>query len=717
MESGTFFLVVGPSGAGKDSLIDGARQRLSAQARHVFARRTITRPTAAPGEDHEGVTRAEFDRREAAGDFLVTWQAHGLCYGLPVSLRTVLEAGQHVVANVSRSVVAQLSRCLARLVVIEVTAAPELLAKRIAARGREREEETQLRLVRRGEPIPASVRSLGVDNDAGVAEGIDRFVEAIESFRGWATIRCLELRSGGDPVVHFSSIDAGRQPPAWRGGEQVELSADGSRGISRVWARVHVGGAGAALAAGEIGLSRETFEALGAAQGSQVAVRAIPAPRSHALLVRKIRGEALNEAQYRRLLRDIVEGRYADRELTAFLVAATQNLSDAEVLSLARVRTSLAHCLTWDERIVVDKHSMGGVPGSRITPIVVSLVAAHGLAMPKTSSRAITSAAGTADVMEVVARVDLTVEEVQRCVAEARACIAWNGRLNHSVLDDAMNAVTRPLGLDSTRWSVASILSKKKAAGATHVIVDLPCGPYAKLRTEHAALELAALFEATGAGIGLHVRALVTDGSRPIGRGIGPALELRDVLCVLDNRADAPCDLRDKALRFAGQILAWDPAVGSAEKGRAVAQALLQSGAARRAFARIVEAQGAHDAPVRPSTLTHVVRAEHDGVVNGIDGWTLAGIARLAGAPVDKGSGIDLLCQVGDAVGAGDPLYRIHAATPDSLAACVALVQGAHPDGEPAKAIEIAAQWPQAQAVRGARSAAASTWINEGNRA
>jgi thymidine phosphorylase len=707
MEIGTFFLVVGPSGAGKDALIDGARQRLSAQARYVFARRTITRPAAAPGEDHESVAAADFDRREGAGDFLVTWRAHGLCYGLPASLRTALQAGQHVVANGSRSVIAQLSQCLARLVVIEVTAAPEALARRIAARGREREEETRLRLARRGEPVPTTVRSLGVDNDASLAEGIDRFVEALESFRGWATIRCLEMRSGGDRVVHLPCVDAGKHLPAWQGGEQVELSADAGRGISRVWARAHVGGAGAELAASEVGLSRETFEALGAPQGSRVAVRVIPEPRSRELLVRKIRGEALSEAHYRRLLRDIVEGRYADRELTAFLVAATWRLSDAEVLSLARVRTSLAHRCTWNESIVVDKHSMGGVPGSRITPIVVSLVAAHGLAMPKTSSRAITSAAGTADVMEAVARVDLTVQEVQRCVTQARACIAWNGRLNHSMLDVVMNAVTRPLGLDSTRWSVASILSKKKAAGATHVIVDLPYGAHAKLRTERAALDLAALFEVTGAGIGLHVRALATDGSRPIGRGIGPALELRDVLFVLDNHVDAPCDLREKALRFAGQILAWDSSVGSAEKGRALAQALLQSGAARRAFARIVQAQGQHEEPARPSALTHLVRAEHDGVVAGIGGWAIAGIARLAGAPVDKGSGIDLLCQVGDVVRADDPLYRIHAATSDSLAACVALVQGARPDSESARTIEIAAQWPQAQALRDARSAEA----------
>ena len=679
MDAGLFFLVVGPSGAGKDSLIDGARERLSAAGHHVFARRTITRPAASPGEDHDSVSEVEFGRCEAAGEFLATWQAHGLRYGLSSSLQHALDNGQHVIANGSRRIVGALAARLPRLCVIEVGAPPEVLAARIAGRGRESGDDLLQRLARRVDPIPDSVASLAVDNDATLAEGIDRFVEAIESFKGSRVVRRLAMQSGADRVAYLLSSDALKSVSG-----HVELLAHDGSAVSRLKVRVHVCEIDGALQAGEIGLSSETFDALGAPEGSQVMLRAIPAPRSREFLTRKIRGEALDEAQYRRVLREVVEGRYSERDLTAFLVAATQQLSDAEVLSLARVRASLARRIEWNESIVVDKHSMGGVPGNRLSPIVVPLVAAHGLAMPKTSSRAITSAAGTADVMEVAARVDLNAQDVRRCVAQARACIAWNGRLSHSVLDEVMNAITRPLAMDSNRWSVASILSKKKAAGATHVIVDLPYGPHAKIHTREAALELAALFEVTGRGLGLQVRALATDGSQPIGQGIGPALELRDIQRVLDNDARAPSDLREKALLFAGFILAWDPAVGSVEAGRERAQALLQSGAARRAFDRIVDAQGRHDEPLAaPGAFTHLVLAPLAGKVAAIDGWAIAGIARQAGAPRHKGAGIDLLCKVADTVRAGDPLYRIHADSAEDLAACRERLHAGHfRDGE-----------------------------------
>jgi thymidine phosphorylase len=304
----------------------------------------------------------------------------------------------------------------------------------------------------------------------------------------------------------------------------------------------------------------------------------------------------------------------------------------------------------------------------------VPIVAAHGMAMPKTSSRAITSAAGTADAMESVARVDLTTADVQRCVQEAGACIAWNGRLNHSVVDDVMNAITRPLGLDSNRWSVASILSKKLTAGSTHVVVDLPYGPRTKLKTQAQARELGDLFERVGAGLGLTVVAFATDGSQPIGRGIGPSLEVRDVRAVLANEPDAPRDLRDKAVFFAGQILAWDPAVGSVEAGRELAEKLLASGEANAAFERIIDAQG-RKTPVLPSALTCPVRATAEGRVSELDGWRIGEIARRAGAPADKSAGIDLKVGPGDHVKPGQCLYVIHGSNGADLESASVLAQ------------------------------------------
>ncbi|SOZ69423.1 putative bifunctional: glycosyl transferase and thymidine/pyrimidine nucleoside phosphorylase [Cupriavidus taiwanensis] len=584
--SGTFFFVVGPSGAGKDSLMDGARAALDDD--YVFARRVITRPEGAGGEAHEAVSEMEFARRMANGEFLVTWDAHDLRYGLPCSLVSELERGRNVVANGSRAVIAELARRLPRFVVVLVTAPHDVLARRIAARGRESGAQVARRVARTGAALPPEVRCITVSNDSTLEVGRARFVQALRH----------GTRASGDQ-----------------------------------------------------------------------------APASRSNLMAKVRGEPLDEAAYVAVLQDAMAGRYTEAELTEFLVAATRSLGDQEVVALARARTAFTPRIDWDEPIVVDKHSIGGVPGSRITLIVVPIVAAYGLAMPKTSSRAITSAAGTADAMETVARVDLAHDDVRRCVAQARACIAWNGRLNHSVVDDVMNAITRPLRLDSRRWSVASILSKKYTAGATHVIVDLPYGAQTKLATRADAEALGAMFEHVGKGLGLHVRALVTDGSRPIGRGIGPALEVRDVRQVLANDPLAPADLRDKALRFAGEIIAFDPRVGSAAAGRRIATALLDEGKASAAFARIAAAQGARAAPVAPGAHTCMVSAALAGRVAAIDGLRISGVARAAGAPRDAGAGIDLLCTIGTRVAQGQPLYRIHADSDTALAAAAALAR------------------------------------------
>jgi thymidine phosphorylase len=664
MRQGTFFLVVGPSGAGKDSLIDGARTLLEPTGRYVFARRVVTRPAGSPGEDHEAATDEAFDAREAKGDFLITWGAHGLRYGLPAELKRLVEAGRNVIANGSRATIAALAARLPRFVVVEVTAPPEVLAARIAGRGRESGEAIEKRLSRTVEPRPEGIRAATICNDQSVEIGVERFVAAVEAAANTMRLRRLPLFAGrahcaylpakGEIVNGFDYLGPGR----------IEISG----AIASIRSDVQVVDSPALLGGDEIGLSAEAFDELGLAEGSEVTIRRTPSPESRAALTRKIQGGELTEAQYHTLIRDIVEARYPDGEVAAFLVAATQKLSDDEVVALARVRTRFAQKITWPDRIVVDKHSMGGIPGSRITLIVVPIVAAHGaFLMPKSSSRAITSAAGTADAMEALARVELNPAELRACVEKARGSIAWNGRLNHSVVDDVMNAITRPLGIDSNRWSVASILSKKLTAGSTHVIVDLPYGPRAKLKSEAEAAELAQLFETVGAGLGLVVNAFPTDGSRPIGRGIGPALECRDVGWVLDNDPQAPADLVEKALFFASRILAWDPALGSVAAGRTRAEELLRSGAARAAFERIIDAQGRREPPVAPGLLVHTVRSPKAGMISEIDGWAVAGIARRAGAPFDKAAGIDLRRHVGDAVAVGDPLFAIHASASSDL--------------------------------------------------
>lgn len=669
MRTGAFFFVVGPSGVGKDTLIDGARAAFAADPTWVFATRTITRPADAGGERHDAMTEDGFAAAEREGAFLITWSAHGHRYGLRSALLDDLRAGRSVIANGSRASIAELAARVPRLVVVAVSARRESLGGRIAGRGREQGEAIQARLDRRVDlELPPGVERVDVANDGTIDEGITHFLAAVTAANRRLRVVRYPVDTWREHVAYL--------PPAsivgsagYLGSERVEVAA----GDRRILATVHVADTEPRLAGDEIGLSRQAFDDLGVPAGTRVDLRRAEAPPTRDLLRAKLRGTALSEAEYARLLRDVVEGRYAPSEIAAFLVSATQQLTDDEVVALARVRSTFMSPMHWDAPIVVDKHSMGGVPGSRITLVVIPIVAAHGLSIPKTSSRAITSAAGTADAMEVLARVDLTAAEVRDTVRRTRGCIAWNGRLNHSALDDVMNAITRPLGIDSNRWSVASILSKKLTAGSTHVIIDLPFGPQAKLRTRDQAVELGRLFERVGAALGLVVEAHATDGSAPIGRGIGPSLEVRDVLQVLDNEPAAPRDLAAKAIAFAGRILAWDPAVATAEAGRARAESLLRSGAARERFDAIVDAQGRHASPARPGALTHAVHALAPGRVERIDIARVSEIARRAGAPLDKSAGVDLAARVGDAIRPGDTLYTIHASASAELEAAADL--------------------------------------------
>ena len=220
--------------------------------------------------------------------------------------------------------------------------------------------------------------------------------------------------------------------------------------------------------------------------------------------------------------------------------------------------------LNWDRPIVVDKHCIGGIPGNRTSMIVVPIVAAHGLTIPKTSSRAITSPAGTADTMEVLARVDLSVDEMQQVVTACHGCLVWGGHVNLSPADDILISVERPLSLDTREQMVASIMSKKIAAGSTHLLIDLPVGPAAKLTNAMEAMRLRKLFEFVGDHFGIAVEVITTDGRQPIGNGIGPVLEAQDVMAVLGERSR-------RAARSAREIAA---------AGRAPAR--IRSGAARR---------------------------------------------------------------------------------------------------------------------------------------
>ena len=420
------------------------------------------------------------------------------------------------------------------------------------------------------------------------------------------------------------------------------------------------------LSSGEIGLGEQAFRRLGLPEGALVSVAQATPPRSLDAVRRKIGGDTLSDSEIVAIIRDIASHHYSPMEIGAFLVACAGFMTTQETLALTRAMADAGNRLTWSSPLVVDKHCIGGIPGNRTSMLVVPIVAAHGLIIPKTSSRAITSPSGTADTMEVLANVDISGERMQEIVEKEHAVLAWGGRGNLSPADDILISVERPLRIDTFEQMVASILSKKLATGSTHLVIDIPIGPTAKVRSQSEAVRLRKLFEYVAHKVGLTIDVVVTDGSQPVGRGIGPVLEARDVMAVLRNDADAPTDLRDRALMLAGRVLDFDPAL-EGSRGYARANELLASGAALAAMERLIEAQGRQKDCFRPGPLEHEVMAPQDGKVSAIDCHLIARIARLAGAPMDKGAGIDLLRKVGEAVRKGEPLYRIHAQSETGL--------------------------------------------------
>ena len=413
----------------------------------------------------------------------------------------------------------------------------------------------------------------------------------------------------------------------------------------------------------ELGLGEQGFRRLGLPEGSLVRIAQATPPRSLEAIRSKITGHTLSPAEIESIITDIASHRYSPMEIAAYLIASASFMTTAEMLNLTQSMAKVGNKLEWDTPLVIDKHSIGGIPGNRTSMIVVPIVAAHGLPIPKTSSRAITSPAGTADTMEVLANVDLPMHEMRAVVEREKGCLVWGGHVNLSPADDILISVERPLRIDTPEQMVASILSKKLAAGSTHLVIDMPVGPTAKVRSHANAIRLRKMFEYVGDKIGLVLDVVLTDGSQPIGRGVGPVLEARDVMAVLRNEPDAPSDLRERALLLAGRMLDFDPELRGGA-GHARARELLDSGQALEAMERIIVAQGRNETSYALGELVEEVVAHDDGIVNAIDCYRIARIARLAGAPMDKGAGIELLKKVGDTVEKGQPMYRIHACVP-----------------------------------------------------
>jgi len=421
------------------------------------------------------------------------------------------------------------------------------------------------------------------------------------------------------------------------------------------------------LAPGEASLSQRAWLALDGREGDTIAIEHAPTLDSLSLVRAKAYGVGLDAAAFLTIMRDVTAGRYADVDLAAFITAcAGQNMEPGEIKGLTRAMIDVGDRIDWGRSPIVDKHGIGGLPGNRTSPIIVAIVTACGLTMPKTSSRAITSPSGTADTMETLAPVDLDLPAMRLVVEREGGCIVWGGAVRLSPADDILIRVERALDLDSEGQLVASVLSKKAAAGSTHIVLDVPVGPTAKARTQKAAERIRARLVDVAQALGIEATVLLTDGSQPVGRGIGPALEARDVLSVLRNEGKLLSDLAARSVLLAGAILEL-ASVAAAGEGATIARAVLEDGRAWLKFQAICEAQGGMRVPPR-APYTRPVAATRIGRVTAIDNRLLARTAKLAGAPDAKAAGLELHVRLGDLVEIGQPLFTVHAEYPGDLA-------------------------------------------------
>lgn len=414
------------------------------------------------------------------------------------------------------------------------------------------------------------------------------------------------------------------------------------------------------LGLNQTSLSQYAWDILGAKEDDEVEISHAKHLNSLKALRSKIYSNELNYPQIKGIIQDITDGLYSDVHICAFLTSYCGNkkISIDEIINLTKAMINVGDKISWKNKPIVDKHCIGGLCGNRTTPIIVAIVSAFGLNIPKTSSRAITSAAGTADSMEVLTNVNFNLEEIKEIVKKEKGCLVWGGSASLSPADDILIRVERTLNIDSDIQLVASILSKKVAAGATHIVIDIPVGSTAKIRSQKTANQLKKYLKEVGKALGIVVKVVISDGTQPVGNGIGPALEARDVLSVLKNDPNAPQDLKKHSLILAANILEFSKNIKKGE-GLKIAQEILESGKAWEKFQKICKAQGGIK-EIPKSKFQEEYLAQKDGIIKSINNSELSLIARLAGAPNDKEAGVDLLVKIGNKVKKGDVLFVIH---------------------------------------------------------
>lgn len=443
------------------------------------------------------------------------------------------------------------------------------------------------------------------------------------------------------------------------------------KGKRKTVAVVDIAESGKAAKKGTVGLFEEVLDIIKAKHGDIVEVHIEKKPESVRWIKEKLNGKELNAKKIYTIVEDIVNNELTDIELSYYVAANyTHGMSHSETVALTKAMIDTGNRLHIKDHIIADKHCVGGVAGNRTTMSLVPIVTAAGIKMPKTSSRAITSPAGTADTMEVLAPVTLPVEKIKKIVNKIGGCIVWGGAVNLAPADDKIITVEHPLSVDPEGQLLASILAKKGSVGSKFVLVDIPLGKETKIRTRKEALRLDRKFVELGKRLGMKIKVVLTDGNQPIGNGIGPALEARDCLYLLMRDKRRPLDLEKKVVMMAGVLFEM---TGKSKKGEGVklAQEILDSGKAYKQMKKIIKAQGGKanikPAQIKVGSIRHDIKSPKNGILKDLNNNGISKAARVAGAPLDQGAGIYLYKHEGEPVKKGEKIMTVYAHSKEKM--------------------------------------------------
>jgi len=404
----------------------------------------------------------------------------------------------------------------------------------------------------------------------------------------------------------------------------------------------------------EIVVSTEVSTAMNLKEDILIDIEPATRPESLELIQKKLSCKKLNRKEFEEIMNDVVKNALTEAEIAYFVSAVYKcGMSMKEIADMTKAIVETGKRLKLKGK-VVDKHSTGGIPG-RTTPIIVSICSSAGLLIPKTSSRAITSPAGTADAMETIC---FTIPEIKKILRKTRACLVWGGSLNLAPADDRIIRVEKLLNLDPEAQLLASIVAKKLAVNAKYVLIDIPYGKNAKVNKKEAK-NLERKFKKLAKHFNIKIACSLKRVEEPLGNGIGPALEISDVIKVL-KREDNCHKLEKRSLELAGKLFEL---TGKAKKGQGLklAKQLLDSGKALEKFREIVKAQKGKLNEIKKAKYKKDIKATKNSKIKEIKTQELNALARIAGCPLDKAAGIYLHKHVGEEVKKGQTILTIYA--------------------------------------------------------